>query len=314
MIRSAGRRHLAVALVFFLTARTVGAEDAPPNDSLDALRALDAAAAQLFQSLSSAQREKALLPFDSPARNEIKFTGGPPRAGIQLRDLDETQRALAMKLLAGFASAYGVQKCEAVSKQDPDGFDKYYLAFFGAPGEGKSHAWRLAEHHCTLVHVEVESGKGMVFGPILLGANPPVLWDDEEDAMMALYAALTPEERKKVSRVGVGVSSNPIGDAGARASELSAAAQEKLKAVFEGRLRFFAPAIQARVRELVERQGGIASMQVAFWGEATKRCAEGGLWDFKLGGPSFLCDYENTRKHIHLSLKGRVELAAAGTK
>lgn len=130
--------------------------------------------------------------------------------------------------------------------------------------------------------------------------------------MMALYASLTPDDRKKVGREGKNASASPIGDAGAKVAELGSAAQEKVKAVFENRLRFFAPAIQGRIRALVEKQGGLAAMQVAFWGEATKRCSEGGMWDFKLGGPSFLCDYENTRQHIHLSLKGRAEPTPTG--
>jgi hypothetical protein len=31
------------------------------------------------------------------------------------------------------------------------------------------------------------------------------------------------------------------------------------------------------------------------------------MWDFKLGGPTFLCDYENTRKHIHMSMRGSLK-------
>ena len=48
-------------------------------------------------------------------------------------------------------------------------------------------------------------------------------------------------------------------------------------------------------------------MKIAFFGEATKKCADGGKWDFKLGGPNFLCDYENTRGHIHLSMKAQAK-------
>ena len=62
---------------------------------------------------------------------------------------------------------------------------------------------------------------------------------------------------------------------------------------------------------MVERQGGLDTMRVAFWGVADKRCAQGGKWDFKLGGESFLCDYENTRGHIHLSMKGSLATPGA---
>ena len=33
---------------------------------------------------------------------------------------------------------------------------------------------------------------------------------------------------------------------------------------------------------------------------------DGGRWDFKLAGKSFLCDYEGSRAHIHFSMKGKL--------
>jgi len=83
-------------------------------------------------------------------------------------------------------------------------------------------------------------------------------------------------------------------------------AQEKLTAVYEQRLKFFSDDIQARVRELVDGSGGIGAMQVAFWGIPDKRCRDGGRWDFKLGNANFLCDFENSRRHIHMSMKGKL--------
>jgi hypothetical protein len=262
-------------------------------------------ATKLFATLTPEQRAQALLPFDSPERDSQVFTGGR-RPGIPLKDLTDEQRASAMSLLKGFTSEYGAAKCEAVANQD-EGLGLYYLCFFGEPGPGKRYAWRIAEHHLTLVHVEVDNDQPTSFGPILLGADPGVLWDDEEDALIALYAALTPEEKQKVARRGRGISSELFKDGeGVAVRELSPAAREKLQAVLDGRLKFFAPAIQQRIRDIADKQGGLDAMRLAFWGTADKRCAQGGRWDFKLGGPTFLCDYENSRGHIHMAMKGRL--------
>jgi hypothetical protein len=214
-----------------------------------------------------------------------------------------------MSLLKGFTSEYGAAKCDQIAQQDADegGMDKYFVVFFGEPGPGKTYAWRITEHHLTLVHVEVEDGKSARFGPILLGSDPPGLFDEEEDQMIALWAALSTPEREKVARKGRGVSTGAIGDAGVTVSELSPTAQEKVKVVYENRLKFFAPAIADRVRAIVDGAGGLGAMRVAFFGQATKRCADGGRWDFKLGGPTFLCDYENSRGHIHMSMKGELK-------
>jgi hypothetical protein len=257
----------------------------------------------LFQSLDAEQRNRATRPFDDPDREQELFPGGP-RAGIQLRELSEEQRELAMKLIQSFTSEYGAKKCEQIAAQGPQGLARYYLCFFGEPRENGNYAWRVAEHHLTLVHVEVEDGQPARFGPILLGADPPVLWDDEEDAIIALYAAMTPQERQLAHRRGRGISSVPLDGGGVRVGDLNPEARQRAADVFSGRLKFFSPEIQHRIEQIVKEKGGLEAMQLVFFGEATRRSADGGKWDFKLGSAGFLCDYENTRGHIHMSMKG----------
>ncbi len=300
---SFSRRTCAALLMALLIAPTARAADAKPS--------LQTQATDLFKSLTPEQRKVALLPYDSPERNSEVYPGGK-RPGIQLKALNEAQRDQAIGLMKSFTSDYGAAKCEAIAAQTPNpgeqpGFDKYYLAFFGEPDKDAKYAWRIAEHHLTLVHVEVADGEPASFGPILLGANPPTLWDEEEDALIALYAAMSAPEREKAKQDGNAVASKPMeNNAGIRVSELSPSAQAKVKAVFENRLKFFNEDIRARIEKLVAANGGIETMNVAFWGVADKRCRDGGKWDFKLGNANFLCDYENNRKHIHLAMKGKL--------
>jgi hypothetical protein len=277
----------------------------------DAKASLQSQAQDLFNSLTPEQRKAALLKYDDPQRNAEVYTGGK-RAGVQLSALDEKQRAAALGLLKSFTSDYGAKKCEAIAAQTPNpgekpGFEKYYLAFFGEPGKDAKYAWRLSEHHLTLVHLEVADGQPASFGPILLGANPPTLWDEEEDALIALYAAMSAPEREKAKQEGNGVAARPMeNNAGVKVSELSPTAQAKVKAVFDNRLKFFSDDVRARIEKLVAANGGVEAMNVAFWGVAEKRCRDGGKWDFKLGNANFLCDYENNRRHIHMAMKGKL--------
>ena len=154
--------------------------------------------------------------------------------------------------------------------------------------------------------VEVEKGAPKTFGPILLGANPPTLWDDEEDKMIALYAALSPDERAKAEQQGKGISSEMWNGTGVRVGDLNPSAQKAAQAVLDNRLSFFSEPIRQQIQKIIASQGGLDAMHIGFWGPATKRCRDGGRWDFKLAGPSYLCDYENTRGHIHLSMKGQL--------
>jgi hypothetical protein len=295
------RRTCAALFALLLIAPIArGADETPTMQSL---------AVELFTSLTPDQRKIAVLPYDDPEKDAQQYTGGP-RPGVPMKQLDARQRALAMSLIKRFTSDYGAKKCDAIAAEDADegGMDKYFVAFFGEPGEGKTYAWRIAEHHLTLVHVDVEKGEPARFGPILLGSDPPTLFDAEEDLHIALYAVMSEQERAKAKGEGrIGIAGNAIAsNSGIKVAELSPTAQEKLKAVYEKRMSFYSDEIQDRVKKIVDATGGIGAMRVAFWGVADKRCRDGGSWDFKLGNANFLCDFETSRRHIHMSMKGKL--------
>lgn len=271
-------------------------------------------AQQLYSSLSDDQKKQATLPYDAPERTKEVFTGGV-RAGIHIKDLNQDQQQLAMQLLTGFTSDYGRKKSIEIADQpsntqDPTtGFGRYYLCFFGEPGEGKTYAWRIAEHHLTIVHMEIEKGEPTSFGPILLGANPATLWDTEEENLLALYSAMTPDEQAKSKRTGKGISSEMLKDdsAGIRVGDLNPSAKKAAEKMFDQRLSFYSEPIVARVKKIVESNGGLDAMRIVYYGDVNnKKCRDGGRWDFKLAGKSFLCDYEGSRAHIHLSMKGKL--------
>ena len=265
-------------------------------------------AIKLFNSLTPEQKQNALLPYDSPEKKSEVFPGGK-RPGVQIMNLNADQQQLAMDLLTAFTSESGKKTALAITHQKPDnpadspGFPLYYLCYFGEAGPDKTFAWRITEHHLTLVHVEVEKGHTTNFGPILLGANPPDLFDTEEDKMIALYNALTPEEKAKCENTGKNAASFPARGKSIKIGELNDTAKAAAKAVLENRLAFFSEDIRKQIQASLDEQGGADALQVYFYGEATKKCSEGGKWDFKLASKEFLCDYENTRGHIHLSCK-----------
>jgi hypothetical protein len=266
-------------------------------------------AQSLFASLTEEQKKQALLPFDSPERNSEVFPGGE-RAGIQIKTLNAEQQKLAQELLTQFTSAAGRKTVHAIADQPSNtadhttGFGRYYLCFFGDPTADKNYAWRIAEHHMTIVHVEIADGQPRSFGPILLGANPPDLFDAEEDKMIALYNATTDEERAKCANPGRAISSaRPRPNTKSlRVADLNPTARQAAADVHASRLTFFADDIRSRIRAMTS-DTRVDDMQIAFFGEATKKCREGGRWDFKLFADNFLCDYEGSRAHIHMSLK-----------
>jgi hypothetical protein len=279
---------------------------------------LASTAEKLYASLTDDQKKQATLQLDDPERNKEVFTGGA-RAGIKIRTLNDEQKKMAQELLTAFTSDYGKQKAIAIANQttnnppDDPGFERYYLCYFGDVGPGKSYAWRIAEHHLTLVHVEVTDGKPTTFGPILLGADPPTLWDEEEDKLIALWNAMTPAEHEKALAKGKGISTAPPKKGeGMSAGDLGPSAKKALAAVIDNREQFFAEPVRKEITGMIDHQGGADALRVVFYGApAEKRCRDGGRWDFKLAGPAgFLCDFEGTRGHIHLSMKGKLASAS----
>ena len=127
------------------------------------------AATVFHASLDVGQRKAVVLPFDSPERTQIQFTGGP-RPGVRIGELTPDQRQALNRMMSLVLSGYGLDMANRVAQQDgPDGLGLYYVTFFGHPAEDENFAWRVAEHHLTLTQMVVADDSLRAFGPILLG-------------------------------------------------------------------------------------------------------------------------------------------------
>jgi Protein of unknown function (DUF3500) len=166
------------------------------------------AAWSLLDSLSSAQRALAELPFDHEARQRWRYTPGT-RIGLSVAEMGRHEAKAAHRLLAtalgltAYAQATTIMGLEDVldtlegGRRDRHAGD-YWLAVFGEPREGGVWGWRFEGHHvsvnCTL------AGQEVVGLPLFLGANPAALWRggtgvlrplaQEEDLARALVQSL----------------------------------------------------------------------------------------------------------------------------
>lgn len=269
----------------------------------DFARAFRQRVVALLEQLPPDAAARCTQPFDQRVRWEMQYTGGV-RAGLPIRALDERNRAALDALIQSLLSSNGWAAAQAVARQDgPEGLGKYYFALFGDPRKGPF-ALRIAEHHLTLVHLELEGDEVKEFGPILLGSDPPVLWQPEEQAVLSLWSSMKGAAPSVVK--GRGLASEPMAADLAEAvavGKLPADARAAFDRVWQGRLDFFSPAVQARILRLIESRGGPDALRMAFYGEpALKRCTDGGRWDWKVAGDGLLMDFETSRKHIHMSL------------
>lgn len=260
---------------------------------------------QFLDSLDKAQMESCLYQVDDKQRWQMKYTGAK-RPGVLIGDLNASQRAAFEKTLRMVLSDHGWAMANKVAQQDGEqGLGKYWLTCFGDPRQGENFAFRLAEHHLTVVQLEVAKGETTEFGPVLLGANPADLWKADEQALLKLWQAIGNDQALIAGQKSIASKPMREGD-GVLFSQLGVAAQASLKKAWAQRLSLFTPAIQKRINKLYQKRGGWGKSRICFYHQAPeKRCIDGGRWDFKCGIPGqsgLVWDFESSRGHIHMSL------------
>lgn len=303
-------------------------------DELSTISDMKAAADAFLGSLDEGQRAKAALPFDSDEREHFKFTptnlqGNPPdkvRAGIPFKEMNETQKAAAKKLLDTALSDKGKLKASQIMtlegvlagiENKPDFRDgtKYYIAIFGKPGDDTIWGWKYEGHHCSL-NFTVAGGKDIVVTPSFMGANPGEVMEGEHKGLRVLKAEeelglslvnallesgkttvkfsdkapgeiLTAENRKATALDPVGIPASEMTDEQKKALRT-------LISEYTGRHR--AAIAEDDMKKIDE--AGFDKVRFG-WAGGTKR---GEAWYYRVQGPNFLMEAANTQNnanHIH---------------
>jgi len=261
------------------------------------------ASAKLLDALSDKEQKVILLSRDHDLRWQMKYTGGG-RTGVQISDLRPDKQELVDDLLKLVLSPYGMKMANAVAKQDTeDGYKRHFITFFGDPRKSDDFAWRITEHHFTVVDVHFNNGELKEFGPILLGANPPNLWLEEEAFYIKAWKGLGGEASGYLTK-GAGIASKPMDlSDGVAFKSFPEAARKEIHHAVEQRMNIFSPAMKANLQQLLESAGGLGNMKASFYNApAVAHCKDGGRWDFKLGSENCIFDFETSRGHIHSSI------------
>jgi hypothetical protein len=174
-------------------------------------------AVEFLDSLNQDQRAKVQFPFDHTSKTFWHYfpASMTPRAGIQLMELNTTQKQLFIVLLQSFLSETGYIKTqkiidlenillEATGDSVMRHPEKYAIAFYGNPEKDSLWAWSFEGHHVSL-NFTVLNGT-ISAAPRFFGANPATILsgerqgertlDREEDLGFELINSLTDAEKK----------------------------------------------------------------------------------------------------------------------
>ena len=287
--------------------------------------AMKSAADAFLGTLDDSKRAKAAFPFDSDQRENFKFTP-QNRTGLPIKEMDEAQKAAAMKLLDTVLSEKGKLKATQIItlegvlaelEKNPTSRDngKYYVSIFGTPGDEKAWGWKFEGHHLALNYTVVD-GKEVAVTPSFFAANPAEVREGthkglrvlaaEEDLAMTLANVLLESGKKEVvfSEKAPGeiltaesrkvTALEPVG---IPASDMTAEQKKALLALiteYTGRHR--KELADADMKKI--EAAGIDKIRFG-WAGGTKR---GEAWYYRVQGPTFLMEAANTQNnanHIH---------------
>jgi len=310
--------RLLLTLTIALGTAVVGAAQTATS-MLDATRAF-------LATLDSAQKAKAVLPFNSEERFRWFYTP-VSRKGLPLKEMNTSQQRAALLLLHAGLSEKGYTKAETIRKledvlreieqgkgptRDPD---LYFFTFFGEPDAKSAWGWRYEGHHCSQ-NWTIVNGQSIGSSPQFFGANPAEVREGpmkgtrvlaaEEDLGRSLVKSLTPAQRTEAVINTAApddiLTSNQRKaaiheDKGVAYSKLSKDQQGMLMALIEEYLSA-QPRAQAIQRLDKIKQAGFDQIKFAWMGGLEK----GERHYYRVQGSTFLIEYDNTQNsanHIH---------------
>ena len=61
---------------------------------------------------------------------------------------------------------------------------------------------------------------------------------------------------------------------------------------------------------MIDRNGGVDKLRIAFWNKADKVNAMGGNYHWRIGNDSFIADWQTAGKnHFHMTVRGKAKPA-----
>ncbi|WP_082376346.1 DUF3500 domain-containing protein [Nocardiopsis sp. NRRL B-16309] len=197
------------------------AEASESTTSEETITGTAAAAEDFMATLSDEQREQLLHAYDDESKT-TSWSNFPvtfvDRAGLNLDDLDDEQRAAAMRVLEALLSEEGYETATGImggdefllenSSSTEDSLGQYYIAFFGDPSDSGAWQVQFGGHHLGLNATLDGTDDSITFAPTHLGLQPAVYTDEEGDEVeplsgmyesaFAFYDSLTDEQRAEL--------------------------------------------------------------------------------------------------------------------
>jgi Protein of unknown function (DUF3500) len=281
--------------------------------------------------LDSAQRSKALYPFDTEERYRFHFVPQDDRKGISFNEMNDAQEKAAMALLKSCLSKETAKKVADImqlenilkelehqkptdNRRDPR---KYFVTIFGIPSASTIWGWRFEGHHVSF-HFSADKNQLVSGTPGFLGTNPAIVLNgpqkgkevlkEESDKGFAFIMALSPKELKTATTDTIvpadiitaanrkAIIEHPVG---IRYSELSPSSQQQLLQLIQLYIhRYTNLFAQTMLKEI--QDAGLDNLWFTWMGNKTHEF--GKPYYYRIQGPTIIIEFDNSQNnanHIH---------------
>lgn len=298
-----------------------------------------AAATLLLASLDDSQKGKAMLPVESPERQDWQIIPKDKRKGLQLNEMNDTQRRAATALLRSVLSDIGFRKStqimnmenflkelEAGKTNSPlRDSTRYYFTVFGTPQAGKKWGLSFEGHHQSLNFL-MDGDRVVSSTPQAFAANPAIVRTEnksgvavgtrmlrlEETLAFELVQSLSDQQRSiaviadkapKENRT-LGVQQPPKeSPVGIPYSKLSPPQQALLKDLVDEYISAVPSDVADDRRQAILSAGGWDTVHFSWEGALQAGIGH----SYRVQGPTFLIEFVNTQpdaagniaNHVH---------------
>lgn len=289
--------------------------------------AMERAAIALLQTLDDDQKAKAIFAFDDEEKKNWYYVP-IVRKGLTLREMNEGQRALTMKLLQTVLSEQGQKKAEGIMQLErvlqeienlPYENDRrnpllYYLSIFGNPNSADPWGWRMEGHHLSLHFSSID--REVAVTPSFFGSNPAIVRTGAATGTEVLKAEqqLGRELVKMLSaeQQAVAILADPAPNdiittvqkkveldeySGLAASKMTAVQKAKLEELLGAYLNNMKSGIATEQWQKIQ-EAGMEKLYFAWMGGLEP----GEPHYYRIHGPTLLVEYDNVQNgnnHIH---------------
>lgn len=293
------------------------------------------AAAKFISTLDTAQKAKALYPFDIDERYGFHFFPIEDRKGITMNELSSSQKQEGMNLIKTCLSDEAVKKVAAIMqlenilkelehRKPEDHYrdsGKYYFAIFGLPGTNTIWGWRLEGHHVSF-NFSADQKKLVSGTPGFLGANPAIVQTgpekgkqvlkEEADLAFALLHSLTVAELKKalIDTIApkdiitfISRKASIEHPAGIRYAEMTTTQQQKLLQLINLYVHRYTKLFADQMLKEIQ-QAGFDNLLFAWAGAQEPKIGKAQY--YRVQGPTIIIEYDNSQNnanHVHTVIR-----------